>query len=387
MPTPLRSLRLIAAGILLASVPRPAAAQQTASDSAHILLEAARVLQAQGHGRTAREVLDRLLLLFPGTPQADSAKVMVTRAPEPEATGFGKTGFIIYHTLYGGFLGVAIPAAFGADDPEPYGAGLIVGAPLGFFLSRAYANSRPITDGQSGIINFGSFWGTWQGIGWQQALNIGEKETCDIDYCYTDGSDTAPWASAVVGGLAGLGAGLLAAKGPVSAGTSSLVFNASLWGTWYGFAMGTFFDAEEDDLLTATLIGGNVGLLAAIPAAHAWKPSRTQTRLASAGGLMGGIVAAGVAVLAGVDDDKAVVGIITGGVTAGLVGGAALGRDRGERSASAGSGGDDFALVNVRDGVRLGVPMPVPTMIRLDKAKGRATTPGIRLTLFNAQLP
>jgi len=384
----MRLTHLLAATGLAAALfaPRPAAAQQTAADSAHVLLQAARVLQAQGHAGVARDVLDRLLLLFPGTPQADSARAMALRAPEPEATGFGKTGFIIYHTLYGAFLGVAIPAALGADDPEPYGVGLILGAPLGFFASRAYASGRPLTDGQTGIINFGSFWGTWQGFGWQEVLGIGDQEVCEVDYCYEEDSDTAPWASAVIGGLTGLGAGLLAAKGPVSAGTSSLIFNSSLWGTWYGYALGTFFDAEDDDLLMASLIGGNVGLLAAIPAAHAWKPSRTQVRLASAGGLMGGIVAAGVAVLADADEDKAVVGIITGGVTAGLIGGAILGRDRGQTSASTGAGAD-FALVNVRDGVRIGVPMPIPTMLRLDTAKGRATTPGVRLTLFSAQLP
>jgi len=385
----MRLIRLLAAAGLVATLvgPRTAAAQQTAADSAHILLEAARVLQFQGHAGVAREVLDRLLRLFPGTPQADSARAMVTRAPEPEATGFGKTGFVIYHTLYGGFLGLAIPAAFGADDPEPYGVGLILGAPLGFFLSRAYSKDRPLTDGQTGIINFGSLWGTWQGFGWQEALDLGEQQVCDGDFCYNEESDTAPWTAAVIGGLTGLGAGLLAARGPVPAGTSAMIFNASLWGTWYGFAAGTFLDAEDDDMLMATLIGGNVGLIAAIPASLAWKPSRTQVRLSSAGGLMGGIVAAGIAVLADTDDDKAAVGIISAGVTAGLIGGAILGRDRGQTSAAADGEGIDFALVNVKDGVRLGVPMPIPTMLRLDTARGRATTPGVRLTLFNAQLP
>ena len=52
--------------------------------------------------------------------------------------------------LYGAFLGAAIPAALGADDPEGYGAGLLVGAPLGFFASRAYAKNPAITDGQAG---------------------------------------------------------------------------------------------------------------------------------------------------------------------------------------------------------------------------------------------
>lgn len=376
---------IIALGLALTvAAARPAAAQ-TAADSAHVLLQAARLLQAQGHTRTAREVLDRLVLLFPGTAQADTARDLARRAPEPEATGFGKTGFIVYHTIYGAFLGLAVPLAFGADEPEPIGLGLILGAPTGFFLSRAYAGGRQLTDGQTGIVNFGSFWGTWQGIGWQQALDIGDTKTCDVDYCYTDGSDTAPWAAAVLGGLTGLGVGLLAARGPVRSGTSAMVFNSSMWGTWFGFAAGTLFDAEDDDLLMATLIGGNVALLAALPADAAWKPTRANVRLASAGGLMGGIVALGVAVLADVDDEKATVGIVSAGAAAGLVTGAILGRD--QPASGADGGMFDPGLVNVDRGVRLGVPMPTPTLLKLDTAKGRAKTPGLRFTLLHAKLP
>jgi hypothetical protein len=384
---PFRSLVALLAVLSLGGRSLPA--QQTASDSAQVLLQAARLLQAQGQGRLARELLGRVVVLFPGTAAADTARILVSRTPEPESTGFARTSFIVYHTLYGGFLGLAIPAAFGAEEPEPYGAGLILGAPAGFFLSRAYAGSRPLTDGQAGVINFGSFWGTWQGFGWSEVFNLGDEEVCEVDFCYTEESGTAGWAAAVVGGLTGLGVGLLAAKAPVAPGTSTLIFSSSLWGTWYGFALGTLFDAEDDDLLAATLAGGNIGLLAAIPAAHAWKPTRSQVRLASAGGLMGGIVALGIGILADVDDEKGAVAIISAGVTAGLIGGAVLGRDRSATVADASGEVFDPALVNVGNGhgLRLGVPLPTPTLIRLNTAKGRATTPGLRITLFHARLP
>jgi hypothetical protein len=45
----------------------------------------------------------------------------------------------------------------------------------------------------------------------------------------------------------------------------------------------------------------------------------------------------------------------------------------------------DQGLVNVRDGVRLGFPLPTPTLIPLDKAKGPRYEPGFRFTLFDAR--
>lgn len=383
----LRLSRLILPILALGFLPSAARAQQT-TDSAHVLLETARVLQAEGYGKIARDVLGRLLVLFPLAPQADTARTLLGRTPEPEATQLGRTGFIAYHTAYGGFLGVAIPAALGADDPEPYGAGLMLGAPGGFFLSRLYSGSRNLSDGQAGTINFGSLWGTWQGFGWQEVLGIGDKEVCvdgEPGFCYDEESTTARWASAVVGGLTGLGVGLLAANKPISSGTSSLVFNSSLWGTWYGFAISAILEAEDEERLAAALVGGNAAILAAIPAAGALKPTRSQVRLASAGGAMGGVVGLGLAILTGVDDTKGFLAIVSGGTTLGLVTGGVLGRDKDDALASARPMGT--ALVNVNDGVRLGVPLPTPTLLRLDTARGRATTPGLRLTLLDARLP
>ena len=197
---------LLLAGMVF-SLPSPLPAQQTAADSAQVLLDAARLLQRQGYLDLAREVLRIAATRYPDTAAGLEASRESSRLPAGQVTGFSRTGFFLYNTLYGGFLGVAIPAAFGADGPEAYGAGLLIGAPLGFFASRAYARGRNLTDGQAGIIDFASFWGTWQGFGWRAVFNIGEEEICEIDYCYTNGSDTAPWAAGVIGGLTGLGAG------------------------------------------------------------------------------------------------------------------------------------------------------------------------------------
>lgn len=376
----LRWLLLVASVTLL---PPAAIAQQTPADSAQVLLDAARVLEREGHARLAREILRHVAERYPGTPAALAAQQQSSALPDAPATGLSRTGFFIYNTLYGGFLGIAIPAAFGADGPEAYGAGLLIGAPLGFFASRAYARNHNLTDGQAGTIDFGSFWGTWQGIGWRAVFDIGDAETCDVDYCYTSTSDKAPWAAGVIGGLTGLGVGLLIAQKPISAGASTMVFNSALWGTWYGIAIGVLAGLEDDNLLSSALIGGNVGLLFAIPTSRAWHPTTARVRIATAAGLAGGLAGAGVTLLASVDDDKGVVAIISAGTTIGLIAGAALGKNR--KGSSEESALWDPALINVKDGVRLGLPMPTPTVIPVNRAKGRATVPGLRISLLNAE--
>jgi len=381
MLTRLCSLLLLAT--LLAAAPSRLPAQQTASDSAQVLLDAARLLERQGYSDLARELLRIVAERYRGTAAGLGAVEAQARLGAPQVTGFGRTGFLLYNTLYGGFLGVAIPAAFGADGTEAYGAGLLIGAPLGFFASKAYASSRRLTDGQAGIIDFSSFWGTWQGFGWQAVFDIGDEEICEIDFCYENGSDTAPWAAGVIGGLTGLATGVLLSRSPVAAGTSSMVFNGGLWGTWYGVVIGVLADLEDDDLLAAALIGGNAGVLAAIPAALAWKPTPSQVRIATAGGLAGGLAGAGLALLVNSDDEKATIGMIAGGTTVGLVTGALLGRNRratGEESALI-----DPALLTIRDGLRIGIPMPMPTAIPVDRPRGRSMVPGLRVQLLDAR--
>ena len=196
----LRAVCLIAFVVL---VPRFAHAQQTGADSAQAVLNAAQVLEREGQNDMARDLMRYLVRRWPDSPAAATARAQFPTLPTESLGGFGRTSFIAYHVLYGAFLGAAIPAAMGADDPEGYGVGLLLGAPLGFFGSRAIAKNPAMTDGQAGIIQFGSFWGTWQGFGWQSALNIGEEETCNEFGCFTNDSDTAPWAVAVAGGLTG----------------------------------------------------------------------------------------------------------------------------------------------------------------------------------------
>ena len=188
---------------------------------------------------------------------------------------------------------------------------------------------------------------------------------------------------AVAGGLTGLGAGLYFARGDVPSGTSSLIFNSALWGTYYGLAAAVLTDTEDDGLLTMMLLGGDAGILAAIPAARAWRPSVSKVRLVSIAGVAGGVAGLGLDLLFNVDDDKAAVAIPTAGATIGLVAGALMFRDGDDRSEGS-DAGFQGSLLSLGDRPRWGIPMPMPTRIRMDAPGGRTEwRPGVRLMLVN----
>ncbi len=377
-------LALVLAGTL--GPIRPVAAQMSRTDSATALLRSARVLDAEGAGDLAREVYRFLLDRFGDTPAAAEARAAMTAAGEPAIRGLSRTGFIAYHTFYGTFLGIAVPAALGADSDAPYGVGLLVGAPTGFFASRAYAASRPLTEGQAGLIEFGSLWGTWQAIGWRAVFEIGNRTECVDSFCYDLESDTAPWVAGILGGLTGLGVGLAVASRPVTETTATLISNSAGWGSWYGLAAAMILDAEEDWVVAATLIGGNLGLLAAIPAARGWNPPPERIRTISAAGAAGGVAGLGVLLLVTGEDTQAAFGILSAGVTVGLVTGTILTRNtpnpsRQVTTRSHPSG----ALVQFGDGVRFGLPAPVPTLVPTPDGARKLWAPGIRVSLLDAR--
>jgi len=376
--------RLLPLLALLAALALPAVlpAQVSRADSAATLLRAARVLEARGEFRLARELLRVLADRFPETADAIEGRQVARQLAEDESlAGFNRAGFVAYHTVFGAWLGVIIPAALGADGEGPYGAGLLIGGPVGFLGSRALANSRPLTSGQAALIQFGSTWGTWQGLGWQQALDLGEGYECVDDFCWNSGSDTAPWVGALVGGVAGFGAGLLASRANITQGEAAVISSAAFWAHWYGVMSAAIADASEDDLLTAALVEGNVGLLVGIPAGRSWRPTAARVRTISAGGLAGAVAGLGVALLASVDDERGVAALPLTGSTLGLVAATMLTRE--PRVEGAATPGDATALLSNRDGWRLGMPMPSPAVLPAPAGSRRSTVPGVRIPVLH----
>jgi hypothetical protein len=371
-------LPLLVAALLVAGVPLSA---QTRADSASIVLDAARALRREGRDAAARDLLRLIRTRYATTPAARTAdSLLLTLTGIPTISGTGRTGYILFHTLYGGFLGAAIPAALGAGGSEPYGVGLLIGAPLGYFGSRAFARSKITMPGQAGIAAFATVWGTWQGLALQRVLNLGDEEICNQFGCFRDESDTAPWATMTLGGLVGIGIGHAIASRPVAAGTSTLVSHSAWWGTWFGLAVGRMADAEDDEHFTAMLVGGNAALLMALPAAKAWRPSPAQVRLTTAAGLAGGIVGLGIDLLVNTDDEELTIAVPAVTSALGLIVGAYATRHQRDPDEAP---SDGFALVTVRDGFRVNAPLPLPAAIPAAGPRRPRWVPGFRISLLD----
>ncbi|UCD25086.1 MAG: hypothetical protein JSW51_03950 [Gemmatimonadota bacterium] len=371
---------------LLFTIPQALTTQVTRADSAAVLLDAARELQAEGDAETAYQLLLYIVRTYDGTAAAGTASTWLASLTGQQRASSGKAGLIVWNTLFAGWLGVAVPAAFGAESESAYGAGLLIGAPLGFFGTRAFTNRYAVSSGQAITTAFGSIWGTWQALGWRSVLEIGSEEYCDPvgDYCWEDTPEEAPFTAAVVGGLAGIATGglIAAAKNP-TAGDATLVMWSSFWGTWYGVAFGVLTDAEDDALLTWSLMGGNVGLAASAFATKTYSGSAGRVWMITSAGLAGGLAGVGIDLLGEIDDEKTAILIPTITSAAGLIAGTFItsGRSNGpDVGEPAGPG----ALINLNGkGWKLALPMPQPTVLQRVSLDGR-TRPviGVRVPVL-----
>ncbi len=396
---PSKLVRIVAVLLLSVSVglslPSSAEAQATRADSAAVLLGAAQAFQDEGRWEVAEALFHYISERYGDTRAGAQAVTALREAPEEGADRSAQVELMVWATTYGAWLGVAIPGALGADTPGPYGAGLLVGGPAGFLGGRALARSRPLSDGQVRAITFGSLWGTWQGYGLMEVLDWGEKERCELDYCYTDGPDGADIFKAfVVGGLAGTMAGAILARNPIPSGVATAVNFGALWGTWFGLAGGVLADLEGDQLLTSTLLTGDAGLLATAIMAPGWNMSRNRARLISIAGVIGGLAGAGLDLMIQPDDEKVAIGIPLAGSIIGLAAGASLtsGPDRRSGLASTRLGDDDefpgvgAALLRFREGrLSFGIPTPFPTMMPVEGRQGISFKPAFGVTLLDSR--
>ena len=130
--------------IAVFSIP-PVGAQTSRADSAAILLEATRRLEIEGESLAAQELLDLIVRHFPGTPAAAEAELALTESLTQGHERSGRASLIAFNTLYGAFLGLMVPAAFDEyPSEEAFGAGLLIGAPLGFFATKALVDHYPM---------------------------------------------------------------------------------------------------------------------------------------------------------------------------------------------------------------------------------------------------
>jgi hypothetical protein len=301
------AVRIIVCALALFAAPAAASAQ-TAADSAGVLLGVAVRLKDEGQNPLARSILNLIVQRYANTPAALEAQRMIDALRADRTDQSGRSELMVWGATYGAFLGAAIPYALDASGPEPYGVGLIAGAPAGFLAARAYAKSRELTEGQARAITFGGTWGGWQGYGWSQVFELGSKTVC-VEFCFEndDADSHAAMAASIAGSLVGIGVGAALSKKTITPGTATTVNFGGLWGSWFGATAAILADASGDDgTLAATLIGGNLGIVAAALGAPKWQLSRQRARLISISGVGGLLAGLGILLIAQPDGDQAI---------------------------------------------------------------------------------
>lgn len=379
---------LVGMALLFGTAPS-AEAQVSRADSAAVLLEAAEGFEASNQWEVAEAIYRLLTEQYADTPAGERARYRLVSAP-PSRTSPGRTELVVWSTLYGVWLGgIAMPVLVDADGPEATGAGLLLGGPVGFFTGRALARSRPLSSGQARAITLGGTWGTWQGAGWALAADLGADEFCDGDVCYSSDEDgRAVVGAAVAGGIAGIITGTLLSRRDISDGLATTANFGALWGTWFGFAASYMADAEDDALLAGTLLGGNAGLLSTALLGRSWNLSRSQARLVSIAGVIGGLGGLGINLLAQPDDDRVFVLIPTLGSIVGLTAGGlwARGTRRTGTAAPAGPRPADRAASLVHwDRSSWNVGLPIPGVVRVPVQGTPGWRKAVRVPLFSAR--
>lgn len=321
-------LRAALVAVLAASAftPKPASAQLTPADSAAVLLAAADDFGGRGERDVAEALYRHIAEHFPDTDAAETARARLGEVTAEQSRAGGETELKVWSTIYGTWLGVAVPAAAGADDSEPYGVGLLLGAPAGFFGGRAFAQRRPVSLGQARAITWGGTWGLIQGMGWANALDLGGGERIiEGDIVIDEEASTeAVFTSMIVGSALGIGGGMLAARQEIRPGTATSANLGSLWGVWFGAASSILFDLDEDQAWATMMIAGNAGLVGGALAGSRLPLSRSRSRLISIGGLIGGVAGGGIILIAQPDDDDTAIAIPLTTSILGLALGAAL---------------------------------------------------------------
>jgi len=247
--------------------------------------------------------------------------------------------------------------------------------------------ARNLSEGQARAISWGGIWGTWQGLGWGEVFDLGADEVCGGDVCYNDGQTSeAVLGSMVVGGLAGIATGAIIARNPIRSGVSSAAQGGSIWGTVYSAMLVGMIDPDSGDGgLTTVLIAGNVGLFGGAALASKYQMSRPRVRMINLGALVGLIGGLGIDMLLQPDGEKTALGIplVTSMAGLGIAAHATRNNDR-RLEPGNDTGGALFGWN--REGLQLGTPVPMPTMLPVDDLNGRREwRPGVSVELFRAR--
>lgn len=292
------------------------------SDTAEQLYEAAFRRIIEGDYGEAYDRFNEIISQYPDTVYARFSENQKRRLEQLNLPGIrrkkidqsGRISTVVFSTLYSTWLGVG--AARLANHEEGGGekavaAGMMIGAPAGLLTALILTRNARLTRGQSALINFGGYWGTWQGLGWALIVDANDDEKPSIR-------------SAMVGGLSGiLATSVLTRKVDPSLGDVGIINYGALWGTWLSLSAGIVADVEDgDEVFAWTLVGGNLGAAAMASLSSKIDISLARANLINLGGIVGTIVAGGILLIDSRNGrEERVFAILMGGGIAGLIAG------------------------------------------------------------------
>jgi len=280
----------------------------------------------------------------------------------------GRAQFIIGATTFGAWAGFAFTGMIVTGDDEfsenEAKAAIwasIGGAAAGLVPSIFLSSDLPMSTGRATLINFAWTWGLWHGM----AFSLMPED---------DLSPPGIFGLSLAMSAAGFaGAYTLTHYVDVADGDAALISAAGLWSSWFTLATGLLISEEflddESVWIPITLTGGDIGVGMAALMSGRFNMSAGRVGLVNLGGLLGGLVGAGVLATAEVDEMRTAVGIMMASTLAGLAAGAIFTRDY-DNGHGAGSG---VALLEFgADGWKVGAPIPQIMPASVDGKQGFA---------------
>jgi len=207
-------------------------------------------------------------------------------------TGLARAELVTYQTLHGIVLGAQMCVVVQCLGARPFIGSLVLGGGTGLGLSL-YGTRDGITPGRASAINAGVQWGF---------VNAAALNTITDNWANWPPAGT--FVPLMAGQLAGLGGGYLVARElRPHAGDVALANSTGLWsGVFTGlFTAAIGAEVEPRGLVTALLVTSDLGLVAGGFLASEHPMPRGRVYVINTGGLLGGLLGAGVAVLFGGD--------------------------------------------------------------------------------------
>ena len=295
-------------------------ASAESSEAAQLYETAFRQIVEGDYGE-AYDGLNEVIDKYPGTVYARSAENRKQRLGQLNLPSIrrkkidqsGRIGTVVFSTLYSTWLGIGTARlADETDGAKTVAAGMMIGAPTGLLTSLIATRNARLTRGQSALINFSGYWGTWQGLGWTILMNEDDGEKSLIG-------------GAMIGGLSGiLATSVLIRKVDPNLGDMGIINYGALWGTWLSLSAGKVAGLSDgDELLAWTLIGGNIGAAAMVVLSSKIDITLTRAHWINLGGIIGTIVASGIVMIIAEShiSEEAAFAFLMGGGIAGLIAG------------------------------------------------------------------